>query len=360
VTDDARSRVLRAIDERGPIPFDVFMELALYGRGGYFEGGPVGRGGDFVTGPHVHPWFAYGLARALGPLRDALAERGVVDPSAPARLVELGAGDGTLARALLEILAGSGPIEYLAVERSTKARASLAEAGVRPIASIDDLDDLSGALVFANELLDNLPFRVVRRREGAVAEVLVGREGDRLVGLEVDADQALASTAPPGEGEAAIPTGALSLIDALAERMRDAYALLIDYSAERGSDVHGYRGHRIVDDVLANPGSTDITAGVDLDAVEARASACGLVVLGRVRQRDALLALGFAEWVERGRRAATGIDPAATTRAWASRSRATLLVDPNGLGAHRWLLVATPGLSPPAWLTDALERRSDD
>jgi SAM-dependent MidA family methyltransferase len=360
VSGDARRRILEAIDERGPIAFDEFMGLALYGPGGYFEGPAVGPEADFVTSPHVHPWFAYGLARALGELRDALVADGIADPSAPARLVELGAGDGTLARQLLEILAGAGPIDYVAVERSATARAALAETGASVVATIGDLGEIDGASVFANELLDNLPFRVVRRRGGALFEVLVGREGERLVPVEVEASPALAARAPDREGEAAIPAGALSLIDRLAERMRSGYALLIDYSAERGADVHGYRRHRVVADVLERAGSTDITAGVDLGAVEGRAAERGLVVLGRVSQRDALLALGFAGWLERGRDAAAGAADATATRAWASRSRATLLADPKGLGAHRWLLLATPGLPRPPWLTSAIERPSAD
>jgi SAM-dependent MidA family methyltransferase len=360
--DVARARIVEAIREHGPIPFDAFMEHALYGEGGYFEGAPVGPAGDFVTSPHVHPWFAYGLALALGELRDALVARGRDAASSPARLIELGAGDGTLARRLLEILAGSEPIEYVAVERSRRARWALSRTGAVVRSSVDQLGELRGALVFANELLDNLPFRRVRRRGGTLVEVLVGLDGDRLVEVEAGAPAALVSLAPPlaDGGEAALPTGAVTMIDALADRMRDSYALLIDYPSERGRDVHGYRAHRVVSDVLERPGGTDITAGVDFDAVEAHARARGLVVLGRVTQRDALLALGFAGWAGREREGGVGLPGVEATRAWAGRSRATLLLDPDGLGAHRWLLLATPGLPAPAWLGTARERPSTD
>jgi SAM-dependent MidA family methyltransferase len=359
---DVRERILEAIDERGPIPFDAFMELALYGEGGYFEGAPVGREGDFVTSPHVHPWFAYGIALALGELREALVATRRVPASSPAHLIELGAGDGTLARQLLQILADAGPIEYTAVERGARSRTALSSLGVTARASIDELGALEGALIVANELLDNLPFRRVRRRGGALVEVLIGRQADRLVEVEAQLPSDPAPLAPSIEdgAETTIPSGALALIDALAERMRDAYALLIDYSAERGTEVHGYRKHRQVANLLDAPGSNDLTAGVDLDLVETHAADRGLAVLGRVTQRDALLALGFAGWATRGREASTALDPAAAARAWAARSRATLLVEPDGLGAHRWLLLGTAGLPAPPWLTAARDRRSPD
>ena len=347
--------IVRAIREHGPIGFDAFMELALYGPGGYYERPPIGTEGDFVTSPHVHWWFAYALAVVLGELHDALgADR-------PVRLVELGAGDGTLARQLLEIVAEAGPIEYVAVDRAAGARSSLeAVPGVRAVGSLDEAGPLGSALVFANELLDNLPFRLVRRRGDRLVEVLVDVEDGRLVETESDADAGLAALASPiADGdEAPAPVGTLALVDALAERMRDSYALLIDYSSERGADVHGYRRHRVTGDVLDDPGSRDVTAGVDFDAVEARARERGLAVLGRVTQRDVLLALGVDAWMtrERGARsdsAGAGID---AVRAWSSRSRASLLVDQAGLGAHRWLLLSTPGLPVPAWLDRARAR----
>jgi SAM-dependent MidA family methyltransferase len=337
------------------------MELALYAPGGYYERPPIGPKGDFVTSPHVHWWFAYALGRALGQLQEGLGDDRL------AHLIELGAGDGALARDLLEMLRDAGPVEYVAVERSAGARAALAGLGLDARASVEDLGPIEGALVFANELLDNLPFRRVRRRpEGALVEVRVGMRADRFVEIETEADDALAVLAPAivpalePDDEVTVPTGALALVDVLAERMRDSYALLIDYSTERGHDVHGYRGHRVIEDVLDRPGTTDVTAAVDFDVVEARARQRGLVVLGRATQRAMLLALGFAEWADAERIRASALGGAKATRVWAARSRASVLVEPDGLGAHRWSLLATPGLPVPDWLDAARDRPSSD
>src|SRR3990172_12872436 len=88
--------VRRAIEARGPISFAEFMEIALYGPGGFYERPPIGERGHFVTSPHVHPVFAELLANALESFWEAL------ERPAPFRLLEAGAGGGTLASRILE------------------------------------------------------------------------------------------------------------------------------------------------------------------------------------------------------------------------------------------------------------------
>jgi SAM-dependent MidA family methyltransferase len=159
-----------------------------------------------------------------------------------------------------------------------------------------------------------------------------------------------------------VPAGAFAFIDDLARVLGRGYALLMDYGAvgRSGGPVHGYRGHTIVEDVLAEPGSADITAGLDFELIAARAEAAGLIAFASVPQHDALLALGLERWlrdeldVQRTQLDAGEGRDAVTT--WSGRSRATLLADPGGLGRLRWLLLATPGLDRPAWLDRALDR----
>jgi SAM-dependent MidA family methyltransferase len=97
----AAEEIARAVQDHGPITFAEFMELALYGRGGYYERHPVGPYGDFVTSPHVHAVFAELLARGIIELREA------IDHPNPFVVIEAGAGDGTLARPLSGRLAES-------------------------------------------------------------------------------------------------------------------------------------------------------------------------------------------------------------------------------------------------------------
>lgn len=353
MTETVSETIGRAIEDHGPITFEEFMERALYGPGGFYERHPVGVHGDFVTGPHVHPVFALLLADAVREMH------GLLGRPDPFEVVEAGAGDGTLARALLDALADFA-LRYTATERSPGTREAL-----RSIAGIADAEELPDRthVVIANELLDNLPFRVIRGHD----EVRVGFRDGRFVGVLQPLDDELApfAGASPDE-ERAVPTGALRFIERVAARIGETpgYALLIDYGGEASpaGEVHGYRAHRVVADVLEDPGGTDITAGVDFSLVAGHATGQGLEAFPTVSQREALLALGFENWaraeLEVQRRALDEGRGLEAARAWGGRSRATLLLDPAALGRLRWLLLAAPGLPRPGWLERALADRN--
>jgi len=344
VGTDPAAAIRARIRADGPITFLTFMELALYGPGSFYEDPPVGANGDFVTSPHVHPAFGRFVARALATLGSAL---GSPDPL---RVAEVGAGDGTLAGQILTEL----DCAYTAVEISPGARRALAgidglEVAERLTAPVD--------LVLAHELLDNLPFRLVR--DGR--EVVIDLDDDTLIERSAPLDDELAAVLHGIDTDAdlVVPVGALAFIDQLAGVLPRGYALLIDYGDEAGAGgaLHGYRDHRIVEDVLAAPGTTDITSGVDLGWVARHAERRGLHAFPAIRQTDALLALGFERWfreeLERQQAHLAGGEGLEAVRTWSARSRASLLVDPGALGRMRWLLLATPGLPEPDWLRAA-------
>lgn len=348
-----RRAVAEAIRDHGPITFARYMEIALYGPGGFYERPPVGPGGAFVTAPHIHPVFAELLARGL---RRMWEDLGRPDPM---HLCEVGAGDGTLAIQLLRHL-GDLPLNYTAVDRSPGALVELAEIpGVRASTELPP----DPHLILANELLDNLPFRRVRMGPDGPQEIRVGLEGDRLVEVLSPPDD---PTREAAEGllegdDGVIAEGALAFADTLGTSLSHGYALLIDYGSEGGGGggTHGYRDHRVIEDLLEDPGAADLTAGVDFAAVARRARAGGLQAFGSVAQRRALAALGFDGWarraLERQQELLDARDGLEAVRAWSARSKATLLVDPAALGRFRWLLLGSPGLPLPAWLATASE-----
>ena len=175
--------------------------MALYGEGGFFTGGSgAGRRADFLTSVEVGPLFGAVIAAAL----DAEWERlGRPDPFV---VIEGGAGRGALARAVLDARpACAGALRYVCVERSAVLRAGAdgllptepaanvfgavlggdldeerVVPGTGPVVSV--LDDLPlvpvVGVVLANELLDNLPFRLVERADGAWLDVLVALSSD--------------------------------------------------------------------------------------------------------------------------------------------------------------------------------------
>jgi NADH dehydrogenase [ubiquinone] 1 alpha subcomplex assembly factor 7 len=357
---DARDAVVAAIRDHGPISFAEYMELALYGPGGFYEDPPIGADRDFVTSPHIHPIFGTLVARAIAQLRDALG-----DP-APFRLVEVGAGDGTLARQLIDQLAGDR-LEYTAVERSPGARAAL--DGVVGVRVAEDIPR-DAHVILANELLDNLPFRCATLGPVAPAEVRIGldAQGEICEMRHVDESGELATALAglPMGTETVIPDGIDAFLERVANTFGDrGYALLIDYGdlGPRGGSVHGYRAQRVVDLTIHEPGMTDITAGVDFAGLADHAENLGLVAFPTVTQFEALRALGFETWARQElarQHALLDARDADAVRAWSARSRASLLVDPAHLGRFRWLLLATPGLPEPGWLRQALVARDTE
>ena len=387
MSTELRDRLLRRIQRTGPITFADFMSDALYDPDdGFYERGraagpgAVGAEGAFVTSPHVSPVFGGLLAHQVEEFDAALGS------PAPFTLVDAGAGDGTLAEQLVTGIGGDlrARLELALVERTGRHRALARGRRLPPASRVAaDMGELApgsveGCIV-ANELLDNLPFHLVRGAEGGPAELYVGAGSDgtslALVEGPVSSGDVngLTGTVQPGR-VLAVPTGAIAFLDAAATTLRRGYVLLIDYAsagdtggtggtgeaggAEDFGGVHGYRGHDVVGDVLANPGSSDVTAGVDIEVVAAHARRLGLRTWGPVTQRDALAALGFADEVEALRREQVGsLDEGRGTeavRAYSARGAAGLLVQRGGLGDFSVLCLGKDvDANPPRCMTRA-------
>lgn len=347
---DKTQQIRERIAADGPLTFDLFMDEALYGPGGFFDDPPIGPQRDFVTSPHVHPIFGQLLGIAIEGLWSVLGE------PTPLNLVEFGAGDGTLAQQLFAALPGI-PVRYQAAERGGGSKKILEELGLEVTDGYEEgLASCRGIFV-ANELIDNLPFRLLRgKRDGAV-ELLVDWDDDaeRFVKVERPVPIELSSIAPPiddGE-ELAVSVEALSFIDRLSGLILDGYAILIDYGGSGGFEPHGYRDQRLVEDILQAPGTSDITAGVDFDSLVRRAKELRFDVFGPVSQHDALMQLGFARWAHSDREHQSSLldqgEGVAAVERWSDRNAANLLVDPLGLGRLRWLVLGSPDSPCPPW-----------
>ena len=356
------------------------MEAALYDPdGGFFAGtgGGAGRAeGDFVTSVEVGSLFGALVARAIDGWWDGL---GRPDPFL---VVDAGAGRGQLARDVLRAGPRCAPaLRYVLVERSARLRAAQGEhlslepaelalgpavppepdeepvavPGSGPV--VTALGELPAgpavAVVIANELADNLPFRIVERTADGWNEVRVTAGADGFGPLVLPAEEPLAAAAGRLAAGRDVPVGArLPLPTALAEWIRSAAAMLrrgviavVDYAAPvedlaaRGQDgwLRTYRAHHRSGSPFDRPGAQDISADVPVEALHRAAAAAGLAVLDETTQGQWLRSLGVDELVEAARAAWHGRS-ATDLAAVAARSRvheADALLDPAGLGAHR-------------------------
>ncbi|HYL40229.1 MAG TPA: SAM-dependent methyltransferase, partial [Candidatus Binatus sp.] len=338
------------IGARGPMTFARFMELALYDPdAGYYAtgaGGP-GRAGDFLTAPEAHPIFGWAIARRLEQAWDQLSRP---DPFV---VREHGSGAGGLAVGILGGLRRAGSplldaIRYQPIDISAAARAAFSAAveaaGVAAHVVPPD-DRLGPGAVIANELLDALPVHLV---EGGPSGNLL----ERFVGIG-PAGGLAAIAAPPStpalaarlaaEGIALQPGQRAEVcleidtwLAAAVAPLERGLVIVVDYGQPadqlyapgRGSTLRAYHRHRVHDDPLVAIGRQDLTAHVDLTALERAGAAAGLAVLRRTTQAEYLADLGLGELL-------VGLQsgPDASFEAYlAARSAVVRLLDPRATG----------------------------
>lgn len=344
------------IRERGPLPFARFMERVLYEPGlGYYatSGGRAGRDGDYFTAAQVGSAFAECLARQLAEM-DALLSR----PD-PFTVVELGAGNGLLCRALLDSMEPGlrERTRVLLVDASAamreEARRRVPEATV--LAPGDEGSGHVGAIV-ALELFDALPVHRVRRSGTLLREIyvdlapdggLVEREGEPLA-----ATCALATrygAAAQESHEAEVCPAALAEVDRMAGCLERGFLVVVDYG-DSAAGLYGgrrprgtllaYHRHRTSESYLERVGEQDLTAHVNFTALEDRARERGLTVLGRTTQDRFLIANGILERFEEP-------DPVAWGNPGRVRARleAKQLLSAGGMGRIFQVLVLAKGFA---------------
>ena len=306
------------MDAGGWVPFDRYMELALYSPGlGYYAAGAtkLGHAGDFTTAPEMTPLFGHAAAKQVAAILAATEGR---------QVLELGAGTGALAASLLAGLeaASSLPSHYLILEPSPdlreRQRATLATQAPHHAAVVEWIDTLPANVdgaVIANEVLDAIPTHIVRRRQGAFFErgVAIAPEASPLhhgfVWDERPAPARLAALAQSRFPEvddyvSELNPAAEALVEHLGRRLDSGAALFIDYGFPAHEYYHPQRAagtlmchyrHRAHDDPFVYPGLTDITAHVNFSAMASAGKRAGLEVGGFVAQAPFLLGCDLLE-----------------------------------------------------------------
>jgi SAM-dependent MidA family methyltransferase len=366
----ALEAIAARIAREGAIRFDAFVDLALYGEGGFFTSGAgAGRRADFITSPEVGPLYGAVLARAID------AEWRRLRQPDPFVVIEGGAGRGALAKAVLDAQPDCAPaLRYVCVERAAVLRAEAADllpaeppenvfgavvggdideervvTGTGPVVAV--LDDLPlvpvTGMVIANELLDNLPFRLLQRSRGTWCEVLVDADGSgRLVELLVEAPpddielaQGLAPSATDGS-RIPLQHEAMTWVRRAHESLVRGRIVLVDYAdatpslaARPWRDwVRTYRGHARGADPLDAPGAQDITCEVAVDQLRTPDTDRPQAEWLRANGVDDLAESARAAWQSRAH-----IGDLEAIKARSRAGEATALTDPTGLGAFRVL-----------------------
>ncbi|MGH8976515.1 MAG: SAM-dependent methyltransferase [Acidimicrobiia bacterium] len=379
MTGSAVEVIAARIHREGSIAFDTFMELALYEPevGFFAQGYGAGRSGrDFVTSPEIGSTFGACVARALDRTWESF---GRPDPFLVA---EAAAGSGRLAREILRAApACLAALRYVLIEKSASLRARQREllqvepadealgpftrqaredellpvAASGPVfASLTELPDLPvDSMVFANELLDNLPVGIAQWDGARWQELRVTMEGGTFAEIAVPATEMdAAAFAPVVAGKQLrpgtrlpIPRGIERWLDDCARALPSGIVTLVDYFVDvdelldrDNAWLRTYRAHGTGTEPLRDPGTQDITADVLREQVARAAHSVGFAIVEERTQADWLRDLGIDALAEEARATWDAGAARGDLEALAARSRVgevAALTDPTGLGAHR-------------------------
>jgi SAM-dependent MidA family methyltransferase len=345
-------RLRRRIAREGALTFRDWMAAALYDeRDGYYRRADLtrwGRTGDYRTSPERTPLFAATFARYFASLHEQLGS--------PARwtIYEAGAGACDFARVVLETLSVNFPqvfsstryaieeinhhsreaalaklapyldrVEFRRFDDSTAERAN--ESDGENACALDEVsneardeagDEMSVGVVFSNELIDALPVHRVAMRSGRLQELCVGLDAANnftWIEREPTVPQLAAHFARFGialaEGQRAeVNLACEAWLARAASMFARSFVVTVDYGSHAaglydrrlraGGTLRAFRAHALSEDLLADPGSQDLTTTINWTQLELAGRGAGLETVLFERQDKFLLRAGAVEQLE--------------------------------------------------------------
>lgn len=274
------------------IRFDRFMAAALYGPRGYYTGPrtKLGARGDFTTTPKLTTRLAERIARWL--------QEGWKRHGSPIPVIELGPGDGTLARDIRHTLGflTRRKLDYHFVEISPDlaARQQQGNQGTwhRTLAEALTATD-ERALILSNEFFDAFPVRIFNRD---LHELHLDPAGLEHWLPAADLPDSVLFKDPPARFEVAQSVQRWFQSDLA--RLRQGDILTIDYGGSPEEIYHrrplgslrAYLHHMRLDppETYQNPGHLDLTFDVCFPDLERWGHDIGLETVSLQTQADFL------------------------------------------------------------------------
>ncbi|MDI6858617.1 MAG: SAM-dependent methyltransferase [Dehalococcoidia bacterium] len=348
------------IEAEGRITFEQFMAMALYHPlYGYYNspGEKMGRQGDYLTSPEVHPIFGQLVARQLREMWELMGRPAVFD------VLEQGAGNGLLCRDVLRWAQRQAPdfleaLRYRLRDTSEelvgRQRRAIEPQGAAAAAhaywedASAPLEAVEGCAL-SNELVDSFPVHRVLMENGELREIYVTwKDGRFQEEIGDPSSPALAAHFEalgvwPGEGcRAEVNLAAVDWTRQVAQALQRGFVMTFDYGYEaadlyapwrRDGTLLCFYRHSAGGDPYARIGRQDMTSHVDFTTLVRTGEAHGLNLLGITTQERFLTALGIGGALAPPQGTETRLE-----EYYARRRAVTELTDPAGLGRIKVML----------------------
>jgi len=372
-----RMRLRSAIDQEvrdliqtnGKITFAQFMQSCLYSpRGGFYSSRGNRISAHFGTSPTSHPIFGALIARQLEQMWRLLGDPPVF------YVVEVGSGDGSLARSILDASLRmssrfSRALRYVASDYQPRWLRSLDYAsrwadgstdgdgkttfmGIQRVEAegLGPFQNVVGCIL-SNELIDNFPVHRFAIKDGRIMEVFVTLSEGNLTQILDDPSSPRIEGRLAGLG-LALPEGYRGEVNLamedwtgqLARTLGRGFVLTIDYG-ELAADLYSgqnalgtlvcYNRHSVSGDPYHDIGKQDITALVDFTSLMRQGELHGLATAGYSHQSEFLTNLGFYESLEE-----LQTQNLSSARMELARMAMMTLVDPKEYGGFKVLVQA--------------------
>ena len=353
------------------------METCLYSpRGGFYSSRSDRVNAHFGTSSTSHPVFGALIAQQLEQMWKLLGEPPVF------HVVEVGSGDGALARSITDASRRMAPrfaeaIYYVGADYepgwinspgnafdrpdSTGGRSSTTGLHNDPTmqrvrgAGLGAFRNIVGCIL-CNELIDNFPVHRFAIEDGRVKEIYVTTSGESFVEVldepsspRIEARLAgLGLTLPDGyRGE--VNLAMEDWINQICAALDRGFVLTIDYGEPAGKlyapeNAQGtlvcFNRHAISSDPYQAAGDQDITCQVDFTSLMRLGERQGLTTVGYALQCQFLANLGFPGFLD-----ALETQSLSAARAELSRMAMMTLVDPDEYGNFK-VLAQAKGTGP--------------
>ena len=319
IFNSAKKEILKEIKENGDISFKRFMEICLYHpKYGYYRSvKKLGREGDFFTSAH--------LGSLLGKVIAKVAEEYFEDDDA-INVIELGAGEGLLAKDFLDLFARENidkyaKITYHIVEGNQavykEIEKNLKEHSSKFITylSLEELPEFEKVFIFSNEFFDAFPVHIVSKKKGILSELFIGyREGVYVKRFKLPSKEVIKEIEELGievceDCEFEINSDIEGIYKLLSEKFKKFKMVTIDYGYGQEELYHpdrkkgtimGYYKHKAYDNVFQYEGEMDITSHVNFDALIHYGRKYGIESVYFKNQRTFLLDNGLFEVLKEG------------------------------------------------------------